>query len=107
MIIVRVKHFYDVSRKVLLFYRLMIIAFIERIQMETLYRLRIPDTKRINDTIAVANDRNIIRNCFYRLITFLSEIASAVLIYINIDITAELYFFSILRPTQFKWISIL
>ena len=107
MIIVRIKNFHDISCKILLLHRFVVIAFVKRIQMETFHRLRIPDTKCIDNAVAVTNDRNIIRNRPDRLISFLSEIASAVLIHINIHIAAEFYFFRIFRSAQLERIAVL
>ena len=107
MIIVRVQHFYDIPCQVLLFHRSLIIALVKRIQLEALYRLCIPDPERIHNAVAVAYHRQIIRNRPYRLIALLTEIASSVLVHIDIDITAKFDFFRILRSSQFKRIAVL
>ena len=106
MVVVRIEHFHDIARKVLLFHSLLVVALIKGIQLETLNRLRIPDTQRINDAVAVTYDRHIVGDRFHGLIAFLTEVASAVFIHIYIDIAAELYFLRIFRPSQFKRISV-
>ena len=44
MVIIGIKHFHNVLRKIFLFYRLLVIPLVKRIQPETFYRLSIPDT---------------------------------------------------------------
>ena len=106
MIIIGIKHLYDILRKVLLLYRSLIISFVKRIKLETFYRLRIPDTERIYDPVAVTDNGHIIRNRLNRLISFLNKIASAVFVDINVNISAEFYFFCVFRPSQFERIAV-
>ena len=107
VVIIRIEYLHDIAGKVLLFHRLLVIALVEGIQLEAFHRLRIPDAQRVDNTVSVAHDRDIIGNRLDRLIALLSEMASAVLVHIDIDIAAKFYFLRILRPFQFKRIAVL
>ena len=65
MIVIRIQDFHNISCKVFLFYSLAVITFIKRIELEALYRLCIPDTKCIYNTIAITYNRQIIRYSSY------------------------------------------
>ena len=106
MIIIWIQNLYYISGKILLFYCLLIIPFIKGIQLEALYRLCIPDTKRVNNTVAIAHNGKIIGNRPYALVSLLNKMVSAVFIYSHIYITAKFYFLGIFRSSQFKRISI-
>ena len=107
VVIVRVENFYDISCQVFLFYGFLIITFIERIQLEVVDCFCIPYTQCIYYIVIVTNDRNIKRDCTYRLITFLDKfVAFCCFIVFYTDIAAEFYFFCIFRTTQLKWITV-
>ncbi len=95
VVIVGIENLYDITGKILLFHSLLIITLVEGIKLEALHRLRIPDTQRVDNTIAVAHDRHIIGDRLYGLISLLAEVASALLIHMHIDITAEFYLLGI------------
>ena len=102
VIVVGIQNLYDITCQVLLLYRLLVIALIKGIQLEALYRLRIPDTQGVYNAIAITHDGEIKRNCLNRLITFLGKYISAILIGVYTDITAELYDLGVFRSAQFK-----
>ena len=106
MIIIRIKYFYDISCKVFLFNSLLVITLVKGIKLKALYCFRIPDTKGIYDAVTITYDRKIVRNCSYALITFLSEMVSAVSVYMNIYITAELNLLRIFGSAKFKRIAV-
>ena len=61
VVIVRIKHVYNVLSQVFLFYCLLVITFIEGIQMEICDRLSIPYTECIYDIVIVSKNRNVKR----------------------------------------------
>ena len=107
VIVVRIKHLDNISGKILLLNRLLVIALVKGIKLEAVYRLCIPDTERVDKAVAVTYDRHIIRDRADSLIALLLEVAASVLIHVDIDIAAEPYFLRILRSSQFKRVSVL
>ena len=108
MIVIRIKYIHKVTSKVFLLDSLIVIALVKGIQLKTLYRLCIPDHERIYNVVIVTDDRHIIRNCCHCLIVFMHETClSGCLIILSSHISAEFYRICILRPTQFKGITIL
>ncbi len=107
MVIVRVQHLYDIPCQILLLHRFLIITLVKGIQLETVHRLCIPDTQCIDDTVAVADNRQIIGNGAHCLIAFLLKMLSAVLIHVYIHIAAEPDLLGIFRSAQFKRIAVL
>ena len=108
VIIIRVKHLYNILCQVLLLHRLLIISLIKGIQMELIDRLRIPDTKGVHHIVAIAYHRHIVRYCQHRLIALLNKIISLLLLVIfHTDITAEFYFRRIFRTADLKRIAVL
>ena len=58
--------------------------------------------------VAITYDRDIERNCKYRLVVLLNKlVAVGILIVLNTDISAELDFTGVFRSLQFKRISVL
>ena len=106
VIVVGIQNLYDITCQVLLLYRLLVIALIKGIQLEALYRLRIPDTQGVYNTVAIAHDGEIKRNRLNGLIALLGKYVSAVLIGMHAYIAAEFNHFRILRSAQFERIAI-
>ena len=106
MIVVGIKYLDNILCQICLFYGLLIISFVKGIQMETLYRLRIPDAQSVYNTIAIADNRKIIGNCPYTLITFLYKIASSIFVNTHIHIAAKFNLFGILRSSKLKGITV-
>ena len=107
MVIIRVQNLYDILSQVFLFNGFMIFSLVKQIQTEISDRFCIPDSQSVDDLVIVTNDRHIVRNSHYRLITFLDElISSGSCIIFHAYISAEFYFFCIFRTTQFEWITI-
>ena len=69
MVIVWIKHITDGLGQVFLLHGLLIITFIEGVQVEGVNRLCIPDPQGIDNIVAIAYDRQVIRNSHNRLIT--------------------------------------
>ena len=107
VVVIGVKHFHDVSRKVLLLHRLAVVSLVEGIQLENLYRLSIPDTQGIYNAISVADDREVKGNCPDRLIILLLKTAASKFITVHGDMSAELDNLRILRSAKLKGISVL
>ena len=107
MVIIRIKNLNNVSCKVFLLNGLLVITLVKGIQLETVYRFCIPDTKGVHNTVAISNDRKIIRNRTDTLIAFLHKIVSAVFIHMNIDITAKFNFLGIFRSAELERITVL
>ena len=108
VVVVRIEHIHEVARKVLLLHCLIVIALVKGIQLEALYRLRIPDHERIYNVVIVTDDRHIIRDRCHCLIILMHKFClSGCLIILCADISAEFYGISILRTTQFKGIAVL
>ena len=106
MIVVRIEHLHDISRQILLLHRFLVIALVEGIQLEAVHRLRIPDTQGIHDAVTIAYHRHIVRNRCHGLIPFLPEMVSAVLVHIDVDVTAEAYLLRVFGSSQFKGIAV-
>ena len=106
VIVVGVQNLYDVTCQVLLLYRLLVIALIKGIQLEALYRLRIPDTQGVYNAIAITHDGEIKRNRLNGLIALLGKYVSAILVGVYADITAELYDLGVFGSAQFKRIAV-
>ena len=62
MVVAGIKDLADRTGNVVLFHRLLIIAFIKGVQMEDLDRFGIPDPQGIDETVAVTDNRHIVRN---------------------------------------------
>ena len=108
MVIVRVKHLYDIAGKVLLLHCLLIITLVERVQTKVHNGLRIPDTKGVYDVVVVSQDRHIVGNRLNRLISLMDEAVGACSgIIFHTDISAEMYFLGIFRTAQFEGVSVL
>ena len=108
MVIVRVKHLYDIAGKVLLLHCLLIITLVERVQTKVHNGLRIPDTKGIYDVVVVSQDRHIVGNRLNRLVSLMDEaVGSCSGIIFHTDISAEMYFLGIFRTAQFEGVSVL
>ena len=106
VIVVGVQNLYDITCQVLLLYRLLVITLVKGIQLEALYRLRIPDTQGVYNAIAITHDGEIKRNRLNGLIALLGKYVSAVLIGMHTDIATEFHNFRILRSAQFERITI-
>ena len=106
MVIVWIQNLNDIACKVFLFYGFLIISLVKGIQAEALYRLRIPDSQGVDNAVAIADDRHIVRNSLYGLIAFLLENGTAVFIHIRAYPAAEFYLFCILGTAQLKGIAV-
>ena len=106
MVVVRVKHITYGLGQVFLLHSLLIITFIEGIQVEGVDRLCIPDPQRIDNIVAIAYDRQVIRNSHNRLIALLNEMFSSVLPD-SAHITAEFDLGCVLGAAYFKGVAVL
>ena len=106
VIVVGIQNLYDITCQVLLLYRLLVVTLVKGIQLEALYRLRIPDTQGVYNTVAITHDGEIKRNRLNGLIALLGKYVSAILIGMNAYIAAEFHHFRILRSAQFKRIAV-
>ena len=106
VIVVGIQNLYDITCQVLLLYRLLVVTLVKRIQLEALYRLRIPDTQGVYNAIAITHDGEIKRNRLNGLIALLGKYVSAILVGMNAYIAAEFNHFRILRSAQFKRIAV-
>ncbi len=107
MIIIRIQNLYNVAGQVFLFHRLLVIAAVEGIKLEIIDSLRIPHTQGVHQVVAVADNRDIVRNCLYRLISILDKLVSAGLFVIfYADITAEFNDLCVFRTAQLKRIAV-
>ena len=107
MIVVRIQDLHNILGKILLLYRLVIVASVKRIQLEVHDRLRIPDTKGIYHMVIVSHDRVVVRYGQYRLIILLNEMGSAFFVILYPDISAKAHFLCVFGPAKFKGIAIL
>ena len=107
MVIIGIKHFADISGKVFLLNRKTVITFVKRIKLEALYRLCVPDTKGVDNTVSVAGDRKIIGDRLNALAVFLGEMIFALLVNVNNNVTAELDDLGIFRTAKFKRVTVL
>ena len=105
MIIVWIEYLDNIFRQIVLLYCLLIIPFIKRVKAKAVHWLRIPYSQGIHNAVAVADNRQVIRNRLYRLIVFLIPDQSAVF-FSTCYVSAKFNHFGILRTAQFKWIAI-
>ena len=107
MIVVRIKHFHNISCHIGGFYRFLIVSLIKLIETECFLCLGIPYAKSIHDMIVVAHNGSVIRNGFHGLLALMHETKSSVRLLYSFYPTAESHFLGKLRSTDFKGISIL
>ena len=106
MIVVGIQHIHQISGQILLLHCLAVVSLVKGIQLKSSQRLRIPDPQGVHDAVAVSYDGQIIGNSPHRLIAFLHEAASAVLIASHGNMAAELDDLGIFRSAQLKGISL-
>lgn len=108
MVIIRIKHLYDSTCKVLLLYCVVIITLVKRVKVEVYDRLCIPDTKCVYNIVVITCDRHIVRNSLNCLISFMDEFILVLhRIPLNAYISAEMNLFCILRTTELERIAVL
>ena len=107
MVVVRIKHFYDISCHIGGFHRLLIISLIKLIEAKGFLCLGIPYAKSVYDMIVVPDYRSIIGNSLYRLIALMYEAKSSVRLLYGFYPSAKAHFLGKLRSTDFKGISVL
>ena len=105
MIIIWIKHFHNISRKVGLLHSLLIIALVKRIQTKTIHWLCIPDSKRIDNTISISYNWKVIWNRLDGLIIFLIPNQSSIL-FSTCYIAAKFNHFCVFWTTQLKRVAI-
>ena len=106
MIVVRVKHFADQSCEVLLLNGLMIITAVKALKVKVIDCFGIPDAKRVYNVVAVADNREVIRDCANGLCALLRKMLSSLLVSRVPYITAELYFAGVLRTLDLKRVAV-
>ncbi len=107
MIIAGIKDFCDQLCEIFICDGLGIIALVKRVEAELFHRLRIPDAQRIDEAIAVADDRKIIRNRFDALIPFLPVHRPAGRQLIAGHIAAEMNFLCVFRALDLQRVAVL
>ncbi len=107
MIVIGVKNLTKLAGKILLLNSLLIVTLVEGIKLEALYRLCIPDTKGVYNSVSIADNRQIIRNSLNDLIAFLLKCSSASLIGVHIYIAAKLNLLGVLISSKLEGISVL
>ena len=107
MIVVRIQNLHNILGKILLLYRLVIVASVKRIQLEVHDRLRIPDAQGIYHVVIVSHDRIVVRYSQYRLIILLNEMGPAFFVVLYPNISAKADFLCVFGPAKFKGIAIL
>ena len=106
MIVIGIENLHNISCQVFLLHSLSVISLVEGIQLEALYRLCIPDSQSIYNAVAISYNREIKGNCPDCLIILLLKAASAILITVHGNVSAEFYQLCIFRSAQFKGISV-
>ena len=106
VIVVRVKHFADQSCEVLLLNGLMIITAVKALKVKVIDRFGIPDAKRVYNVVAVADNREVIRDCANGLCALLRKMLSSLLVSRVPYITAELYFAGVLGTLDLKRVAV-
>ena len=107
MVIVRIKYFDKITRKILFFHCLIVIPAVERIQLKLLLWLCIPDHQRIYNMVSVSDDRHIIRNCKHRLIIHMLKFQITILIGCFLHTSAKFHLITVLRSAKFERITVL
>ena len=108
MVVIRIQDLNDIPCQVLLLHCLLVIALVERIQLEIIDRFRVPDPQGIDKVVVVADNRDIKRNRAHGLIVLLEELVPVCFVIIlHAHVTAELNLFGILRPPELKRIPVL
>ena len=106
MVVVRVKHVTDGLGQVFLLHGLLVITFIEGVQVEGVDRLCVPDAQSVDYVVTVAHNRQIVRNGHNRLITLLNEMFSSVLPD-GAHVTAEFDLGCVLGAAYLKGVAVL
>ena len=105
-IIVRIKNVYDILCEVLLLNGFLVITFVKGIKSKLFDSSSIPDTKCIYYIVLITNDRHIVWDCLYCLISFMDKfVLAGCLVIFNSYISPEMYLFCVLRTTKLKWIA--
>ena len=108
MIIIRVKYLNDGTCKILLLNCIVVITFVEGVQVKVYDRLCVPDTKCIYNIVVITCDRHIVRNSLYCLISLMDKFILVLhRIPLNTYVSAEMNFFCILRTTELEGIAVL
>ncbi len=84
MIVVRIKHFYDSRREILLLYRLLILTPVEIVQAKLRDGLRVPDTEGIYEAVSVTDHRHVVRHRPHRF-EILVNIVIPLLLFVPLD----------------------
>ena len=107
MLICRIEDLNDVLCQVFLLNGIHVITLVEGIQLEIHDGLCIPYAKRIYHTVVVTNDGDIKGNGTNGLIVLLDEVVAVIfLIVFHTHITAEFYFFGILRTAKLEGVAV-
>ena len=107
LVVIRIKYVYDILCQVLLLNSLFIITLVKRVKTKFLDCSSIPDTQSVYHIVFITNDRHIVRNCFYRTVSFMDElVSSSCMIIFYSYISAEMNFLCIFRATKFKWVAV-
>ena len=107
MIIAGIQNLTDGSRQIFLLHSLLVIAFIEGIQMEAVHRLCVPDPESVHKSVSVSDNRHVVRNRLYGRIAFLAEHGAPVLSGISGNVSAKMNLLRIFRTAKLKRISVL
>ena len=105
-IVIRIENVYDILCKVLLLNGFLVITFVKGIKSKLFDSSSIPDTKCIYYIVLITNDRHIVWDCLYCLISFMDKfVLAGCLVIFNSYISPEMYLFCVLRTTKLKWIA--
>ena len=106
MVVIRIKHFHQVTRQVLLLHCLIVLTLVKAVQLKGINSFCIPDTQGIDNIVAVTYNRKIHRHSQNGLILLLNKMILAVLV-LNPYIAAELNSLCIFRTAKLKRIAVL
>ena len=106
VIVIGVKDLHNGLGQVLLLHGLLIVSSVKGIQIKGVDGFCVPDTQGIHHIIAVSDDRQVVGHRADRLVSVLYEMVNSALV-LNAHIAPELNLGGILRPADFKGISVL
>ncbi len=108
MVVVRVEHLCDGAGEIVLLHRLLVLAPVKGSQLKAVDRFRVPDPKRVDDAVLVADDRNIVRDGTDRGIILVDEtVAAGRGIILDAGVAAEADLLRMLRALQLERVAVL
>ena len=107
VVVAGIKDVADRAGEVFLLDGFLVFASVKRVKFEAHYRLSVPDSQSINKTVAVTDDRQVIRDRLDSAVAFLLVHGAAVSVKIRGDISAEVHFLRILGSSELERIAVL